>query len=218
MEIIIILGFCILLLGMGMLLYGAITHKRTASAKHELRNEEAEPHNKHTHEIYFAGGCFWGVQKYFASIPGVISTSVGYANGEGPNPTYEAVCEGSQKYAETVFVIYNPAIVSLSFLLSMYYKIIDPTSVNKQGADIGIQYRTGIYYKEEQDRPLIDASLQELQKEYEQPLTIEVQPLTNFFHAEQHHQDYLDKHPNGYCHIASSKFEEAKQARPDKTT
>lgn len=184
---------------------------------HKYHHEKEKSHHKQTKEIYFAGGCFWGVQKYFSNIEGVISTSVGYANGEGTNPTYEVVCEGSQKYAETVFVIYDPAIVSLAFLLSMYYKIIDPTSINKQGADIGIQYRSGIYYQEEQDRLIIDATLQELQKEYEQPLTIEVQPLTNFFHAEHYHQDYLDKHPNGYCHIASSKFEEARQASPDKT-
>lgn len=164
-------------------------------------------------EIYLAGGCFWGVEKYFALIDGVKDTDVGYANGNTRKPTYEEVCTGNTGYAETVKIIYDPKVVSLNFLLEMYYKVIDPTSVNKQGNDRGTQYRTGIYYTNIDDKKIIMSSLNKLSKKYKLPIAIECRPLRNYHSAEEYHQDYLDKNPNGYCHIGLSKFDEAKKAK-----
>lgn len=163
--------------------------------------------------IYLAGGCFWGVEKYFSLIPGVLETETGYANGSTENPTYEQVCHNNTGHAETVKVVYDPAKLSLPFLLGKYYEVIDPTSVNKQGGDKGIQYRTGIYYTDMDDKPVIDQSLAVLQKKIGKKVAVESGPLRQFFRAEEYHQDYLDKNPSGYCHIPSSKFKEAQQAR-----
>lgn len=108
---------------------------------------------------------------------------------------------------------YNPLQVSLKYLLSLYYEVINPTSINRQGGDTGTQYRTGIYYVEQQDLATIKASIAELQTHYEKPIAIEVLPLQNYYIAEEYHQKYLDKNPNGYCHIGVDKFEHAKQAK-----
>ena len=164
-------------------------------------------------EIYLAGGCFWGTEKYFSQIRGVIATEVGYANGSTDDTTYEAVCTGSG-HAETVRVEYDENILPLSFLLSLFYEAINPVSVNRQGGDAGIQYRTGIYYVDEKDRPIIAASIEELQKRLDKPVAIEVKRLSNYCRAEEYHQKYLDKNPGGYCHIGKSKFAEAAAARP----
>lgn len=165
-----------------------------------------------TKEIYFAGGCFWGVEKYFSLIPGVVGTQVGYANGATQNPTYEQVCRDGTGHAETVQVQYDATKVGLALLLQMLYKVIDPTSVNRQGNDVGEQYRTGIYYTDETDLPIIQESLALLQKQYDKPLAIETAPLDNFYPAEEYHQKYLDKNPGGYCHIPSAAFKDAAQA------
>ncbi len=163
--------------------------------------------SKEYKEIYLAGGCFWGVEKYFASIKGVMNTESGYANGNTENPTYEDVTRKHTNHAETVRVVYDEKVVSLPFLLEMYYKIIDPISVNKQGNDTGSQYRTGIYYLDDLQRQTAEKSLKELAKRYEgQKIAIELMPLVNFYKAEEYHQDYLDKNPNGYCHISNDKF------------
>jgi peptide methionine sulfoxide reductase msrA/msrB len=166
-------------------------------------------------EIYLAGGCFWGMEKYIASIRGVQSTQVGYANGKTEHPTYEEVCYRNTGHAETVHVIYDPEIVSLDFLLQLYYESIDPVSVNRQGGDSGTQYRTGIYFVNEEDRPVIERSIALLQKRYDKPIAIEVKPLCSFSPAEEYHQKYLDKNPGGYCHIRKDKFEKAAKAVVD---
>ena len=163
-------------------------------------------------EIYLAGGCFWGTEKYIASIHGVLSTEVGYANGKTLNPTYEEVCTNNTGHAETVHVVYDPGIVSLEFLLELYYEAIDPTSYNRQGGDFGIQYRTGIYYVDDKDLPVIERSISKLQKRIDKPIAIEVKRLENFSPAEEYHQKYLDKNPAGYCHIGRSKIEKAANA------
>ncbi|MDF2543161.1 MAG: peptide methionine sulfoxide reductase [Herbinix sp.] len=164
-------------------------------------------------EIYLAGGCFWGTEKYLSNVTGVVQTDVGYANGNTENPTYQEVCHNNTGHAETVRVIYNPKQVSLEFILTLYYDVIDPTSVNRQGADTGTQYRTGIYYVDSQDVAIIENSIQELQKKYEAPIAIEVLPLKNYYLAEEYHQKYLDKNPTGYCHIRKDKFDKAKLAK-----
>ena len=162
-------------------------------------------------KIYFAGGCFWGVEKYFSNIEGVINTSVGYANGKTLNPTYEDVCYKDAGHAETVEVEYDNNLINLNFLLEMYFKIIDPISLNRQGPDVGAQYRTGIYYLNEEDKPIILESLYKLQQNYNDFIVIEVKPLEHYFRAEEYHQKYLDKNPNGYCHIPENYFDSAKQ-------
>ncbi|HNW85969.1 MAG TPA: peptide-methionine (S)-S-oxide reductase MsrA [Candidatus Limiplasma sp.] len=163
-------------------------------------------------EIYLAGGCFWGTEKYFASVHGVQATQVGYANGRTENPTYEDVCRRNTGHAETVRVEYRPEEISLGFLLELYYAVIDPTSINRQGHDCGTQYRTGIYYTDAADLPVIQASLQKLQQKFAAPLAVEVQPLQNFSPAEDYHQQYLDKNPGGYCHIPQDQFAKAAAA------
>ena len=150
--------------------------------------------------LYLAGGCFWGCQKYFDLLNGVLETEVGYANGPTPDPSYEAVCRDSG-HAETVRVAYDPDVLPLRALLDAYFKIIDPVSVNRQGHDEGIQYRTGIYTTDDADLPTIRAALADLAKNYDQPLAIELKPLENFYPAEEYHQKYLEKNPGGYCHI-----------------
>ncbi len=166
-------------------------------------------------EIYLAGGCFWGTEKYLSNISGIVATDVGFANGNTKNPSYREVCHNNTGHAETVRVFYDPARIRLEFILTLYYDVIDPTSVNRQGADTGTQYRTGIYYVDQNDLGIIQNSIKELQKKYDKPVAIEVLPLKNYYLAEEYHQKYLDKNPNGYCHIHRNKFEKAKQARDD---
>ncbi|WP_156308826.1 peptide-methionine (S)-S-oxide reductase MsrA [Sphingobacterium endophyticum] len=167
-------------------------------------------------EIYFAGGCFWGTEHFFKLVRGVVGTEVGYANATKENPTYEEVCTGNTGATETVKVIYDPEVIDLSLLIDLYIQSIDPTSLNKQGNDRGTQYRTGIYYTDNQDAPLVTQKLHELSLSINSPVVVENEPLKNFFDAETYHQDYLDKNPGGYCHIGPGLFEIAKKANPAK--
>ncbi len=155
--------------------------------------------------IYLAGGCFWGVQKYFDQFTGVAATKTGYASGPDTAPTYAEVCSGSG-HAETVEIRYDPDQISLTDLLNHYFRIIDPLSVNQQGNDRGIQYRTGIYYTEESQLPEIEAVMREQEKKAGRALAVEVGELKNFFPAEAYHQKYLDRNPAGYCHIPRELF------------
>ena len=151
--------------------------------------------------IYLAGGCFWGTQKFFDQFEGVVNTEVGYANGPTENPSYQEVCRSSG-HAETVRIDYDEQIVSLTQLLDWYFLTIDPTSYHRQGGDMGIQYRTGIYYTEESQLPEIEERYAREQAKYKQKLEVELLPLVNFYPAEAYHQKYLDKNPGGYCHIS----------------
>ncbi len=163
-------------------------------------------------EIYLAGGCFWGTEKYLAYINGIIGTDVGYANGNTVNPTYEQVCKANTGHAETVRVEYDTDVIGLDMVLDLYYETINPTSINRQGGDVGSQYRTGVYFVEDADEAVIKASMNKLQQKYERPIAIEVLPLENYYKAEEYHQKYLDKNPTGYCHIGASLFDIAKEA------
>ncbi len=164
-------------------------------------------------EIYLAGGCFWGTEKYLGAIRGVTATQAGYANGNTPRPTYEDVCHANTGHAETVRVEYDPAVLPLPFLLSLYFESVDPFSLNRQGGDAGVQYRTGIYYTDENDRAVIERALSSLAARSGRPVRIEYGPLLNFYPAEEYHQKYLEKHPGGYCHIGSGKMKMAAEAR-----
>ena len=165
--------------------------------------------------IYLAGGCFWGLEKYMSLVNGVVATDVGYANGTTDAPTYKEVCTGRTGHAETVRVDYDPEVAPLAFLLELYYQAIDPLALNRQGNDVGTQYRSGIYYTDPADAPVVERSLQALQEQYDRPVAIETGPLTNFTSAEEYHQDYLEKNPGGYCHIGPGLFQRAASAAPD---
>ncbi len=159
-----------------------------------------------TKTVYLAGGCFWGVQKFFDQFEGVTGTTVGYANGPEGAPSYKEVRAGSG-HAETVRVIYDPLRISLTKLLEYYFMVIDPLCVNRQGEDSGIQYRTGVYYTEEGQLPEIEAVFREQEAKAGAKLAVELMPVKNFYDAEEYHQKYLDKNPGGYCHIPKAMFE-----------
>lgn len=167
-------------------------------------------------EIYLAGGCFWGTEHLLKQLRGVESTQAGYANSIIANPSYEQVCSGKTNAAETVKVVYDPEVLKLDLLLDLYFKSIDPTTLNRQGNDRGTQYRTGVYYINKNDLPVINQAVKNLSLQYTKPIAIEVKPLTNFYPAENYHQDYLDKNPGGYCHINPALFELARKANPPK--
>ncbi|MDR0221197.1 MAG: peptide-methionine (S)-S-oxide reductase MsrA [Lachnospiraceae bacterium] len=168
--------------------------------------------------IYLAGGCFWGVEKYLALIPGVVRTEVGYANGQTENPSYEDVRYHGSGHAEAVLVEYDPATLPLASLLEAFYLAIDPTSVNQQGADIGLQYRTGVYYVNDDDREIVEASLRDLAERVEGSIAVEAGRLENYYPAEEYHQKYLEKNPEGYCHIGECEFAKARGYVPQGLT
>lgn len=161
-------------------------------------------------EIYFAGGCFWGTEHYFKQIKGVVKTAVGYANGHTPDPTYQEVYTDGTGYAETVKVVYDPKLISLELLTDLYFHSIDPLSLNKQGEDTGTRYRTGIYYTDQEDLPVLKKVYDQVASQYDTPLAVELEPLRNFYTGEEYHQDYLDKNPTGYCHLPKALFEFAR--------
>jgi peptide methionine sulfoxide reductase msrA/msrB len=158
-------------------------------------------------EIWLAGGCFWGVEAYMARIYGVYDVTSGYANGSFDNPTYREVINGAG-HAETVHVRYDPERVSLETLLDLFFEVVDPVSVNQQGNDRGIQYRSGIYYENEEDLLVINEVIDELAGQYSKDIAVEVLPLDGYFLAEEYHQDYLEKNPDGYCHIEFDPIED----------
>lgn len=152
-------------------------------------------------KLVLAGGCFWGVEEFISRILGVVDTKVGYANGITKNPTYKEVCSGKTGHVEAVYVEYDEAILSLEKLLEGFWAIIDPTVLNRQGPDIGHQYRTGIYYLDINDEKNIIESRNKEQEKYKKAIVTEIEPLKCFYEAEEYHQKYLKKNPGGYCHI-----------------
>lgn len=148
--------------------------------------------------IVLAGGCFWGLEKFFEQFPG-LKTEVGYANGKTENPTYQQVCSGSG-HTEALRIEY-PDDIELPQLLAPFLAIIDPTSLNRQGNDVGINYRTGIYSNNLKDIQTARLMIADLQKKMQKPIVVEVGALEHFYPAEEYHQKYLDKNPGGYCHL-----------------
>ncbi len=148
--------------------------------------------------IYIAGGCFWGVEEYYKRLKGIINTTVGYANGNTSNPTYEEVKHHLASHAECLKLEYDSDIISLEKILEHFLRFVDPYSIDKQGEDLGHQYRSGIYYTDLLDKDIIiNYFNNNLDKDYK----IEILPLDNFYDAEEYHQDYLEKNPSGYCHV-----------------
>jgi peptide methionine sulfoxide reductase msrA/msrB len=187
--------------------------KKTAyenvSSKNVLSNYSNLPHNPNLDvefnvgalkDIWLAGGCFWGVEAYMSRIYGVYDVTSGYANGNTENPSYYDVVNGSG-HAEAVHVRYDSEKVDLKTLLNYFFKVVNPTSLNKQGNDEGISYRSGIYYQNEEDLKVIEEVIKELGNKYSEKIVVEVERLKGYYLAEDYHQDYLEKNPDGYCHI-----------------
>ena len=186
---------------------------RSSKSANEKGAENMTEYDKSkTKEIYLAGGCFWGLEAYMQKLNGVADAVSGYANGKTENPKYGDL--KASGHAETVKVVYKPDIISLKDLLAHYLRVVDPTSVNKQGNDIGSQYRSGIYYIDKSDKSVIEKVLEKEKSKYDKPIVVEVEPLKHFYEAEEYHQDYLEKNPGGYCHIDLSLAD--KPLSPDK--
>ncbi len=152
-------------------------------------------------KIVLAGGCFWGVEAYYERLKGIEKTRVGYANGNIINPTYQQVKTGTTDYVESVEIIYDENIITLEKLFEHLFRFIEPTSLNKQGGDVGTQYRTGIFYETEEEMETAIRFIDNEQIKYAEPIVVEVKKLGNFYDAEDYHQKYLDKNPTGYCHV-----------------
>lgn len=152
-------------------------------------------------EIVVAGGCFWGVEEYYKRLKGIVATEVGYAQGITEDPTYQEVCTMATDHAEVVKIAYDAELISLEKILEHLFRFIDPISLNQQGGDVGTQYRTGIYYTDRTDLPIIKKFIGQEQQAYSTPIAVEVEPLKHFWSAESMHQDYLAKNPTGYCHV-----------------
>lgn len=164
-------------------------------------------------QIWLAGGCFWGLQAYLDKLGGVVYTNVGYANGDTENPSYEQVCHNNTGHAETVYVQYDPQSIDLATLLTYFFKVVDPTSLNRQGNDRGSQYRSGIFYETPSDRAIIEQAIAREQKSHSNAIVTEVLPLRNYYPAEEYHQKYLEKNPGGYCHIDLSSLDKDPRAK-----
>lgn len=161
-------------------------------------------------EIYFAGGCFWGTEHYIGLIEGVVRTEVGYANGSVTDPTYQQVYTDRTGHVECVKVTYDSSIISLAMLCRLFFRSINPLSINRQGDDCGTRYRTGIYWTDENDRNAVEQVYAEVELSYGEALAVEKGPLMVFYPAEEYHQDYLIKNPDGYCHLSLSTMKLAK--------
>ena len=173
----------------------------TAGQSSDTSGEESMYMDTTEHVIYLAGGCFWGMEQLMQSIPGVIDAQSGYANGTcEADADYRTICKGGTGFRETVRVEYDPEQVSLDALLLAYFYVIDPTVENRQGNDIGSQYQTGVYYTNDRARETVER-IAEIERGRSKKFFVEIGPLKNYYPAEEYHQDYLEKNPNGYCHI-----------------
>jgi methionine-S-sulfoxide reductase len=152
-------------------------------------------------KLVLAGGCFWGVEAYYKRVKGVLATKTGYVNGKTLEVTYEEVCTGETGHVEACYIEYDEKILPFRMVLNHLFRMIDPTSLNKQGGDMGTQYRTGIYYIDIEDKKEIEQYIDDQRGSYSKPIVVEVGPLENFYDAEEYHQEYLEKNPSGYCHI-----------------
>jgi peptide-methionine (S)-S-oxide reductase len=170
---------------------------------HHVNQAPLQPEDAALKRAVFGMGCFWGVERMFWQTPGVVSTSVGYAGGITPNPTYEEVCSGATGHTEVVQVYYDPARVSFEDLLRVFWEGHDPTQGMRQGNDVGTQYRSAIYYVDDEQRRIAEASRDAYQRELTAArhgsITTEIEAAPPYYFAETYHQQYLAKNPGGYC-------------------
>ena len=173
-----------------------------------LGTSMVEPFPEDCEQIVLGMGCFWGAERKFWLLDGVHTTAVGYAAGHTPNPTYQEVCTGMTGHNEVVLVVYRPAETSFESLLRTFWEAHDPTQGMRQGNDVGTQYRSGIYYSDERQREVAEASLEQYQARLAEagypPITTEIVPAGPFYYAEDYHQQYLDKNPQGYCGLGGT--------------
>jgi len=148
-----------------------------------------------------AAGCFWGVEAAFRAVPGVLDVVSGYTGGKREHPTYEQVCTGATGHAEAVQVLFDPSRVSYEALVRKFFQIHDPTQVNRQGPDVGTQYRSAIFYLGEEQKEVVARVMEEVAAQYSAPIATEVSPAGPFWRAEEYHQRYFEKHPDAVCHI-----------------
>ena len=154
-----------------------------------------------TETATLAGGCFWGVEELVRKLPGVTDTTVGYAGGTLDNARYEDVKTGRTGHAESLQIVFDPSKITFDEILDFFFRLHDPTTANRQGNDIGTQYRSAIFYHDDAQRDAAERAIQRAQPKWPRPIVTEVVPFTNFYEAEDYHQDYLQRKPNGYtCH------------------
>jgi methionine-S-sulfoxide reductase len=171
-------------------------------------NPPRSPKSDSNYELAtFAAGCFWGVESAFKHVKGVIETTVGYTGGMVPNPSYREVCSGITGHAEAILIKYDPRIVSYQELLSLFWRIHDPTTPNRQGPDVGTQYRSAIFYHNEQQKEAAEKSKEDFDRSgaYTNKATTQIVPASNFYEAEEYHQDYFEKQGGGSCHVLRPK-------------
>ncbi len=198
-----------IILILGYFLLRNFNNNKNKPVEEGVKEMEATYKAEDIETIYLAGGCFWGVEAYMQKLDGVVAATSGYANGNTENPTYEEVVHTETNHAETVEVKYDKTKTDLTNILLYYFKIIDPTSLNKQGNDVGTQYRAGIFYPDRAQLEVIEEVVKQEQKKYSKEFVVEVVPLERFYKAEEYHQDYLAKNPAGYCHIDLTLADEA---------
>jgi methionine-S-sulfoxide reductase len=154
-----------------------------------------------TETATLAGGCFWGVEELIRKLPGVIDTTVGYAGGTLDDPRYEDVKKGKTGHAESLQIVFDPSKITFDEILDFFFRLHDPTTANRQGNDVGTQYRSAIFYHDDAQRLAAESAKERAQAKWPRPIVTEVVPFTNFYEAEDFHQDYLQRHPHGYtCH------------------
>jgi len=158
-------------------------------------------------QALFAAGCFWGVQYYFDQVPGVVKTVVGYTGGHTENPTYEQVCAHGTGHAEAVLIDFDPAEVSYETLVRQFFRMHDPTQLNRQGPDIGDNYRSAIFYFDDDQRQTVEMVMMDVAPKYDKPIVTQLAPAGKFYEAEPHHQKYAERTGQGMCHVPYAPLE-----------
>ncbi len=214
----------LIIAALALIIYGIGKEKQSGPVTGEMKNrlpqnpnQELEFDLSNLREIVLAGGCFWGIEAYMARVPGVYSAVSGYANGDPAyqEVSYQEVCTGRTGFTEAVKILYDPALLPLPQLLQQFFLTFDPTQQNRQGNDIGSQYRSGIYYSDEADLPVIENIIALEQEKYKKTIASEVEELTIFIAAEEYHQKYLEKNPGGYCHVSFDSLPDSLLISPD---
>ena len=183
--------------------------KMTVPAAHHVNGARLEPpFPPGLEQAVFGLGCFWGAEKKFWQTPGVYTTAVGYAAGHTPNPTYREVCSGGTGHAEVVLVVFDPRKISYADLVRIFWESHDPTQGMRQGNDVGTQYRSGVYYFNDEQREIAERSREAYQQQLSRAgygaITTEIVPAPEFYYAEDYHQQYLSKNPGGYCGLGGT--------------
>jgi peptide-methionine (S)-S-oxide reductase len=209
-----------ILFAMAFLVIGCALANNGTGGGMEEKGKEAMPSSDKLKKATFAGGCFWCTEAFFQELEGVYKVTSGYIGGENPNPTYEEVCSGTSGHAEAVEIQYSPEEITFEELLEVHFKTHDPTTLNRQGADRGTQYRSAVFYHDEAQKEATEQIIKELetQKVYPDPIVTEVTQATAFFDAEKYHQDFYANNPSqGYCQaVISPKMDKFRKVFADK--